>query len=54
MPYVEVKVAGKLTKEQKEKIVEGIGTNNWFYSKILMIIDGCIKILLWSYHSKLK
>ncbi len=24
MPYVNVKVAGKLTKEQKEKIVEGI------------------------------
>jgi 4-oxalocrotonate tautomerase len=24
MPYVEVKVAGKLTKEQKEKIAEGI------------------------------
>jgi len=24
MPYVEVKVAEKLTKEQKEKIVEGI------------------------------
>ncbi len=24
MPYVNVKVAGKLTKEQKEKIAEGI------------------------------
>ncbi|MCX7760845.1 MAG: 4-oxalocrotonate tautomerase family protein [Hydrogenothermaceae bacterium] len=24
MPYVNVKVAGKLTKEQKQKIVEGI------------------------------
>ncbi len=24
MPYVNVKVAGKLSKEQKEKIVEGI------------------------------
>jgi len=24
MPYVNVKVAGKLTKEQKKKIVEGI------------------------------
>jgi len=24
MPYVNIKVAGKLTKEQKEKIVEGI------------------------------
>jgi 4-oxalocrotonate tautomerase len=24
MPYVEVKVAGKLTKKQKEKIAEGI------------------------------
>jgi 4-oxalocrotonate tautomerase len=24
MPYVEVKVAGKLTKEQKEKIAKGI------------------------------
>lgn len=24
MPYVNIKVAGKLTKEQKQKIVEGI------------------------------